>query len=1100
MSSVEQLPLLLQEVQSGDNAVRLQAEMRLYSEWLEAGGDRPAQLLLGLAQLASYGDAALRPSAAVILRRCATRAAANATTLVRVIDQIDSVTRSQVCETVLQGMLAPGQQPFTRHKLADAVAELARPPQGSAADTWPGLLETLAQATSHDDSSIRETTFRVLGSTPELLSTDMVQSTVELLLRGFEDPSETVRTAAAAAFSAFFVYLPKDTWAQFKPLLPVLLNVMEPFRQRHMEGELTSMLESLITLAELAPKMFAPVFETLTEFALAVAVDVDFDENTRMSALELMAAFAEEAPNMCKKQPAYSQRMVPTLLKMLTEVGIDDDDASEWQNMDDTLQIEEDEAVHTEAKLVMDRISLSLGGDAIVGPLFAYLPQMFASGAWRERFAALMALSNAAEGCREALLPQLGEILGAVQPLLGDAHPRVQWAACNALGQLSTDLAPEIQENYAQVVLPGLIAKLGPDSTFKVQAHAAAALVNFSDAADKDTMDPYLDSLLERLLSLVQSPKRYVQEQALTTIAMVADSAQTLFTKYFDTLMPLVLNILTAQVPWEYRLLKAKAIECATLIALAVGKQKFLPHLTELASVLLKIQQESPDGIVHTENGEEEDPCHAYLAQSWGRLCRVVDVDFVPYLVHVLPPLVQAATSQADCHILDVDQAESLRDAEGWEVVKYAGQWLGINTAAFEEKANAIELLHVYPRELGAAFYPYVPEILNEVVLPGIKFYYNARVRVYSCQLVTHLVSSAQLQCGKDSPEVLAVWTPVWQTLKQAILQNEREGPALVAEALLTVQRVVELLGPAVLSADDAQICVSALVAHMALARARLELRAQTGDDELDEFEEEADADEERDDEELIDASNKFFHALLKAHAQGYAAILKPVCDIIPIMAHSQSVDAQLFALEAVADVAEYCKQALSMEQFVLTALHGPPIVRAAAANAAGRIALHCPQLAAWALQALEPLFALTKIPHARSEVNVSATERACGAIARILRTHGAASFSAEQFSLAVGEWLHTLPVAHEPEGASYAYLFLSELVEKKHQVVLSNYAVAFRAVVQAIVAGTLQGKPAEYTVNNMKALVASLPQEKQLQLLEGLTEKERHTVQTVFS
>lgn len=1100
MSSVEQLPLLLQEVQSGDNTVRLQAETRLYSDWLDAGGDRPAQLLLGLAQIAAAGDDILRPSAAVILRRCATRAAMNTNSLVRVIDQIDKPTRAQICETVLQGMFAPGQQTFARHKLADAIAELARPPQGAeeGEEVWPGLLETLAQATTHEDSTIRETTFRVLGAAPELLSVSMVQSTIELLERGFNDPSEAVRTAAASAFSAFFVYLPKNTWAQFKPLLPVLLNVMEPFRQRHMENELTSILESLITLAELAPKMFQPVFPTLTEFALAIASDTEFDENTRMSALELMAAFAEEAPNMCKKLPAYAESMVPALLKMLTEVGMDDDDASEWQNMDDAMQIEEDEAVHTEAKLVMDRICLSLGGDVVVGPLFRYLPQMFTSSEWRERFAALMALSNAAEGCRDALLPQLGEILNAVETLLNDVHPRVQWAACNALGQLSTDLAPELQENYAQLVLPGLIAKLGPESTFKVQAHAAAALVNFSDAADKETMDPYLDDLLTRLLSLVQSPKRYIQEQALTTIAMVADSAKSLFTKYFDTLMPLVMNILNAQVPTEYRLLKAKAIECATLIALAVGKEKFLPHFTELADVLLKIQNESPEGIIHTEMGDEDDPCHAYLAQSWGRLCRVVKTDFMPYLNHVLPPLMVAAKSQADCHILDVDQAESLRDAEGWDVIKYSGQWLGINTAAFEEKANAIELMHVYPLELGAAFYPYVPEILNEVVIPGIKFYYNARVRMYACQLVTHLIHSAVEQCGKESAEAMAVWTPVWQTLKQTVFNSDKETPGLIAEGLVTVQCAVEQLGPAALQLDDAQVCVQAIITHLAYARARLEQRTLE-EAEDDEYEEDFDQEDEREDEDLMDAANNLVRALLRAYPAGYAPVLKPVFDIVPIMAHSTSVDSQLFALQATIDAAEFCKNTLGMEPFVLSSLHAQPILRALAARAVGVIALNCPQLAQWSIQALEPLFALAKIPNARDDDNIEATERACGAIARILRTN-AALLTPEQLSIAINEWLHTLPVTVQAEGAVFSYLFLSELIEKKNQDVLNNYPLAFRAVVAGLTARTLLGEPASYAVNHIKALIASLPQDKQMALLEGLSEKEKLTVQTYFS
>ena len=46
--------------------------------------------------------------------------------------------------------------------------------------------------------------------------------------------------------------------------------------------------------------------------------------------------------------------------------------------------------------------------------------------------------------------------------------------------------------------------------------------------------------------------------------------------------MPLLVNVLRADVGAENKLLKAKCIECSTLIALAVGKEKFAPHSQEL--------------------------------------------------------------------------------------------------------------------------------------------------------------------------------------------------------------------------------------------------------------------------------------------------------------------------------------------------------------------------------------------------------------------------------------------------------------------------------------------------------------------------------------
>lgn len=71
-----------------------------------------------------------------------------------------------------------------------------------------------------------------------------------------------------------------------------------------------------------------------------------------------------------------------------------------------------------------------------------------------------------------------------------------------------------------------------------MHAHAAAALINFCEGVERDALVPYLDPIVERLLKLLNptgdnatQPKRYVQEQAITTLAMVADASEATFAK-----------------------------------------------------------------------------------------------------------------------------------------------------------------------------------------------------------------------------------------------------------------------------------------------------------------------------------------------------------------------------------------------------------------------------------------------------------------------------------------------------------------------------------------------------------------------------------------
>jgi hypothetical protein len=71
-----------------------------------------------------------------------------------------------------------------------------------------------------------------------------------------------------------------------------------------------------------------------------------------------------------------------------------------------------------------------------------------------------------------------------------------------------------------------------------VHSHAAAALINFCEGVERDTLVPYLDPIVERLLKMLNPGaedgkvvKGYVQEQAITTLAMVADASEATFAK-----------------------------------------------------------------------------------------------------------------------------------------------------------------------------------------------------------------------------------------------------------------------------------------------------------------------------------------------------------------------------------------------------------------------------------------------------------------------------------------------------------------------------------------------------------------------------------------
>ena len=56
-------------------------------------------------------------------------------------------------------------------------------------------------------------------------------------------------------------------------------------------------------------------------------------------------------------------------------------------------------------------------------------------------------------------------------------------------------------------------------------------------------MAPYLDTLISKLLTLLQQGKKLVQEGALTAMASVADASQEQFVRYYDAVMPLLSQV-----------------------------------------------------------------------------------------------------------------------------------------------------------------------------------------------------------------------------------------------------------------------------------------------------------------------------------------------------------------------------------------------------------------------------------------------------------------------------------------------------------------------------------------------------------------------------
>ena len=130
---------------------------------------------------------------------------------------------------------------------------------------------------------------------------------------------------------------------------------------------------------------------------------------------------------------------------------------------------------------------------------------------WQERAGGLTAIAAIAEGSLKEMKPELAMIVQNVVPRLLDEHPRVRYMACNAVGQMSLDFAPKpgkerescFQTDFHASVIPNLLMLMQDSENPRVQAHGAAALVNFCERAHEEVLKPYVMAMIVSLMGML---------------------------------------------------------------------------------------------------------------------------------------------------------------------------------------------------------------------------------------------------------------------------------------------------------------------------------------------------------------------------------------------------------------------------------------------------------------------------------------------------------------------------------------------------------------------------------------------------------------------
>jgi saccharopine dehydrogenase-like NADP-dependent oxidoreductase len=113
---------------------------------------------------------------------------------------------------------------------------------------------------------------------------------------------------------------------------------------------------------------------------------------------------------------------------------------------------------------------------------------------WVKQHAGYILLGIISKATKEGLKKSMQETMDAISTGILNPNMRVRHSALNALGMLSTDLAPVIQKKYHQQILNVLVQLLTEEKSLKMKTQVVSVVLNFIQGfVTEDTEDEDFD-------------------------------------------------------------------------------------------------------------------------------------------------------------------------------------------------------------------------------------------------------------------------------------------------------------------------------------------------------------------------------------------------------------------------------------------------------------------------------------------------------------------------------------------------------------------------------------------------------------------------------
>uniref|UniRef100_A0A8C1ZXM4 Karyopherin (importin) beta 3 n=1 Tax=Cyprinus carpio TaxID=7962 RepID=A0A8C1ZXM4_CYPCA len=1027
MAEQQQFYLLLSNLMSPDNTVRKQSE----EAYETIPGQTKITFLLQAIRDASAAEE-VKQMAAVLLRRLLS------SSFEEVYPSLAIDVQTAIRTELLAGIQSEGSSNI-RKKVCDIAAELSRNLiDDDGNNQWPEILKFLFDSVNSQDVSLRESALHIFWNFPGIFGNqqqhylEVIKRMLVQCMQDQENPQ--IRTLAARA-AASFVLSNESNTALLKHFSDLLPGILQAVNESCYRGD-DSVLKSLVEIADTAPKYLRPNLEATLQLSLKLCADTNLTNMQRQLALEVIVTLSETAAAMLRKHTNIVAQSVPQMLSMMVDLEEDE----EWA-MADELEDDDFDSNAVAGESALDRIACGLGGKIVLPMIKQHIMQM---------------LQN-----RDRLEVQAHRQLRF--------HPRVRYAACNAIGQMATDFAPTFQKKFHDKVISALLQTMEDQSNPRVQAHAAAALINFTEDCPKTLLTPYLDSLVQhlhvimvaKLQELIQKGTKLVLEQVVTSIASVADTAEEKFVPYYDLFMPSLKHIVENAVQKELRLLRGKTIECISLIGLAVGKEKFMPDASAVMQLLLKTQTDFNDL-------EDDDPQISYMISAWARMCKILGKEFQQYLPVVMGPLMKTASIKPEVALLDTQDMENMSEDDGWEFVNLGDQQsFGIKTAGLEEKATACQMLVCYAKELKEGFVEYTEQVVK-LMVPLLKFYFHDDIlHEITITFLDHSMPLL-LECARvRGPEYL---TQMWHFMCDALIKSIGTEPDsdVLSEIMHSFAKCIELMGDGCLNNEHFEelggILKSKLEEHFKNQEVR---QAKRQDEDYDEQVEETLQDEDDNDVYILTKVSDILHSIFSSYREKVLPWFEQLLQLIVnlICPHRPWADRQ-WGLCIFDDIIEHCSpSSFKYGEYFLRPMmqalcDSSPEVRQAAAYGVGVMAQFGGESYRPAFTEAVPLLVgVIQSPDSRAKENANATENCISAVAKVMKYRPECVNVTE----ILPHWLSWLPLNEDKEEAVHTFTYLCDLIESNNPIVLgpdnTNLPKIFIIIADGVVNESIKGE-----------------------------------------